>query len=289
MQHRLNFFNVFILKHFLFLYRQRRSNTLRQLIKKILGNKKINIYYNGFIVNAGLKSAIESNLIFDSYNEIVVLEVIREYVLKGYHFIDIGANIGIHSLMAAKYNSEIEIYSFEPDTQNFLDLIKNISLNGFRNIRPFRMGLGNSIGQIPLNINEGWNKGKHSIKIVFNDSRKTILIPITKLDCFKENIKSSSLVIKIDVEGFEKEVLEGSKQLLIEKDNIVVIIELLSEINGFSGCTEIMELLKECAFESIYKIQPNNSLIKVFDYTGSGDYILIKGKDSLFNSFVISN
>lgn len=253
---------------------------LKTLIKKIISNNKININYNGFIINAGLNSAIESNIIFDSYNEKTILKIIKEYTLKGYDFIDAGANIGIHSLTAAASNSKIEIYSFEPDTRNFFDLMTNIVLNDFYNIKPFRMGLGNTTGEVYLNINEGWNKGKHSVKVGFIDSAKKISIPITKLDCFKDFIKSNKLIIKIDVEGFEKEVLEGAEQILSRTDNVVVIIELLSEINGGSTCREIVQFLKEYNFESIYKILEDNSLKIVTDYESSGDYVLFKGEFS---------
>ncbi|MFV8271457.1 FkbM family methyltransferase [Flavobacterium sp. GT2N3] len=267
-----------IVRLLLFIYKNfKRSNFLRSLIKKIIGNDKIEIAFNNFKVKAGIKTALETDVIFDSYNEVMILELIKTYALKGYDFIDIGANIGLHSLTAANSNSDIEIYSFEPEPYNYQNLIKNIVLNQYLNIRPFKMGLRNFTVNKTLNINEGWNKGKHSLKLNFEGSNKKINIPISTLDSFRENIKCKNLIIKIDVEGFEKEVIEGAKFVLYQTENIILIIELLEENNGFLTCEEITNKLRENNFEDIYKIRDNNSLSKVDDFKGSADYVFIKG------------
>ena len=154
-----------IVRLLLFIYKNlKRSDFLRKLIKIIIGNNKIEIIFNGFIVQAGIKTSIESDVFFGSYNEEMVLELIKYYAIKGYGFIDIGANIGLHSLTAANSNPDIDIYSFEPEPYNYQQFVSNVILNNFINIRPFKMGLGNFLDNQTLNINEGWNKGKHSLK-----------------------------------------------------------------------------------------------------------------------------
>lgn len=270
-----------IVRLLLFIYKNfKRSNLLRRSIKKIIGNDKIEIAFNNFKVKAGIKTALETDVIFDSYNEVMVLELIKTYALKGYDFINIGANIGLHSLTAANSNSDIEIYSFEPEPNNYQHFVENIVLNKYFNIRPFKMGLGNFAVNKTLNINEGWNKGKHSLKLNFEGSNKKINIPLSTLDSFKENIKCKNLIIKIDVEGFEKEVIEGTKFVLYQTENIILIIELLEENNGFLICEEITNNLRENNFEDIYKISDNNCLSKVDDFKGSADYVFIKGLDA---------
>jgi len=267
-----------IVRLLLFIYKKfKRSNFLRSLIKKLIGNDKIEISFNNFKVKAGIKTAIETDVIFDSYNEVMVLKLIKAYALKGYDFIDIGANIGLHSLTAANSNSKIEIYSFEPEPYNYQNFIKNIVLNEYLNIRPFKIGLGNFTVNKILNINEGWNKGKHSLKLNFEGSNKKINIPITSLDSFKENIKCENLIIKIDVEGFEKEVIDGAEFVLYQTENIILIIELLVDNNDFLTCKEITNKLRESNFEDMYKINNNNCLNKVDDFDGSADYVFIKG------------
>lgn len=267
-----------IVRLLLFVYKSfGRRNFLRSLIKRIIGNDKIKIYFNGFVIQSGIKTSIESDVLFDSYNEVMVLKLIKTYAQKGYNFIDIGANIGLHSLTAAKSNPDIEIYSFEPEPYNYQQFVKNIILNDFMNIRPFKIGLGNFSENKNLNINEGWNKGKHSLKNNFNRSLKTVNIPIATLDAFKENIKCDDLIIKIDVEGYEKEVVDGAEFVFSQTTNSILIIELLEANNGLLICNEITNNLRKNNFENIYKINDDNSLSKVDGFIGSADYVFIKG------------
>ncbi len=273
-----------IVRQLLFVYKRfGRRGFLRSLIKRIIGNDKINISFNGFIIQSGIKTSIESDVLFDSYNEVMVLKLIKTYAQKGYDFIDIGANIGLHSLTAAKSNPDIEIYSFEPEPYNYQQFVKNIILNDFINIRPFKIGLGNFSENKKLNINEGWNKGKHSLKNNFNRGFKKINIPIATLDTFKENIKGDNLIIKIDVEGYEKEVVDGAKFVFSQTVNIILIIELLEENNGLLICNEITNNLRKNNFEKIYKINDNNSLSKVDGFNGNADYVFLKGMNAMKN------
>jgi len=232
-------------------------------------------------MNAGVKSAIEQNILFNTYNEKAVLSIIKKFAQDGYDLVDVGANVGIHSLTAASANAKIEIFSFEPEPSNFNDFIKNISLNNFKNINPFNMGLGNFKGLAELNVNEGWNKGKHSLKVSFSENSKKASILVSLLDDFKVFITSKKIIIKIDVEGFEKEVIEGAKELLNQVQEAVVIIELLTEINGQETCETIINMLIANDFKTIFKISAQNELIEVSQYEGSADYVLLKGSNAL--------
>ncbi len=261
-----------------------RRNFLRVWIKKLIGESKIIIDYKGIRLFAGTSSAIESNLIFNSYNEAFILELIGKYAEKNYTFVDIGANIGLHSLTAAKANKAIDIFSFEPESTNFKHFVNNMSLNPFSNIRPFHVGLGNFNGVSELNINEGWNKGKHSLKVNFNESSTKIKIPVATLDSFTSLIEKQHVLIKIDVEGFEKEVIQGAEKFFQKTVNSVLIIELLTEVNGEINCKEIVANLSNFGFSSIYKITGEKTIKLVADFDGSADYIFVKGnatKDSL--------
>ncbi len=267
-----------ILKPALFTYHNfKKSTFLKGYIKKLIGADKIEFQFNGFNIYAGTSSAIESNIIFDQYNEIAVLKLIGRYAAQGYHFIDIGANIGIHSLTAASANANIEIFSFEPESQNFLSFIRNIGLNHFQNIRPFKMGLGNFKGITSLNINHGWNKGKHSLKVIFDGQTPKLNIPVIQLDAFSDYFDCNHLLLKIDVEGFEKEVIEGGLELMDKIPNMVIIMELVTEINGDDTCREIISTLKAHHFTVIYKINSRNRLELVRDFDGSADYLFLKG------------
>ncbi|NHM06415.1 FkbM family methyltransferase [Flavobacterium sp. CYK-4] len=272
----------YFIQFLLFSYhRFKKSTALRNAIKKLIGQDTIIVKYQDFRLQAGTSSAIESAIIFDHYNEVAVLKVIQQYASQGYNFVDIGANIGVHSLKAASSNAAIEIFSFEPESVNFMGLLHNITLNGFENIRPFKMGLGNFKGTTTMNINDGWNKGKHSLKMQFENSQKKLLIPVSRLDEFQEFGFGNRLLMKIDVEGFEKEVVQGASQILQQTPDLALIMELVTEINGAETCQEIIASLQSYQFERIYKITNDNQLVPVNQFEGSADYVCLKGADTI--------
>ena len=121
-------------------------------------------------------------------------------------FIDVGANKGDFTLLAAMYCSEV--YAVEPHPDNIEWLKKSIDLNNYNNVNVLQGCATDCPGKVDLGI--GGLSGHHSITAPRNKS-----IPVTgfRLD---ESIPSNhtQLVVKIDVEGAEKLVLEGMKHIM---------------------------------------------------------------------------
>lgn len=273
------------IKIFLFIYTKIRvSHKIKQIIKFLFGNNKLLLNYRNFKIFLGVNNSIQSNIIFNDYNEEFILSVIEKYVKMNFTFLDIGANVGVHTLTAASMNSTIEIYSFEPEPENFLELVKNIEVNNFKNVLPFKVAMGNQISSLMLNVNDGWNKGRHSLKDHITNVKRQVSVPVFKLDLFQESLKNKDLLLKIDVEGFEKEVLDGGNEIFNATKNIVLIIELVTEINCLEVCHEIVDNLKLLGFSKMYRVE-NNQILEVKNYENSADYIFIKGENSLKNFF----
>ena len=269
------------IKLFLFIYTKiRASHKIKVIIKFLFGNKKLLLNYRNFKIHLGVNNSIQSNIIFNDYNEEFILSVIEKYVKLNYTFLDIGANVGVHTLTAASVNSTNEIYSFEPEPENFLELVKNVEVNNFKNVLPFKVAMGNQISSLMLNVNDGWNKGRHSLKSHITKVKRQVSVPVLKVDLFQESLKDKNLLLKIDVEGFEKEVLEGGNTVLNITKNSVLIIELVTEINSLEVCHEIVDKLKSLGFSKVYRVE-NNKMMEVNNYENSADYIFIKGQESL--------
>ncbi len=142
---------------------------------------------------------------------------------KGKIFLDIGAHIGRFSLLASK-NFE-RVISFEPHSENFAQLKKNILSNKLENIIPLNLAISNKIKYLymsNLNVNTGASqikeKGDKKVKCLTLDS-------IIK----KEKIKIHEIdLIKIDVENHEMNVLKGAKKLLKEGKPILIIESFIS-------------------------------------------------------------
>ena len=151
-----------------------------------------------------------------------VLEIFRDNIYSIYEdfipkpkqtVIDIGAQYGDYAILCSKIY-KAKVYTFEPLPQNFKEILKNIKLNGLEEdqIKAFNVALGN-VNKIAMISYSGEmannsNKGK-KIKATFRT-----------LDSYK--LKAD--LLKIDVEGFELNVLDGAIKT-IKKYHPKIIIE----------------------------------------------------------------
>lgn len=151
-------------------------------------------------------------------------------------FWDIGSNIGIFSLYAAKIHKNCKIYSFEPSTSNLRILSRNIDINNFsKKIKIMSLPLGNIDNKF-LNFKEThFQEGAalNSYGADFNFEGKKFLSKInyelmgTTLDRLVENkVIQLPDYIKIDVDGTEHLILDGAKKVLGYKSIKSILIEV---------------------------------------------------------------
>ena len=152
-----------------------------------------------------------------------VTNIIRNELKKGDTFVDVGANNGYYSLMASNLvGKRGNVYSFEPAEKSFERLRRNIELNGFGNIYPYMLALGNKRGKaVMYNAIED---GSNSLSKI-PSSTGTEIVMTNTLDTILKNNKV--LLIKIDVEGHELEVLEGAEKVLHKNKDIKLILEYI--------------------------------------------------------------
>jgi FkbM family methyltransferase len=137
---------------------------------------------------------------------------INEYMLlaqlvhKGDNIIDVGANIGYYLLMFEKLTGkEGRILCFEPEPDNLVELKRNISSNNLKNVTLFEAAVSETCGTVQLS--PGLNG------MISNDDVNSIEVDVVSLDSV---IDGPINVIKVDVEGYEGQVLEGAKGLIKE-------------------------------------------------------------------------
>ncbi len=166
--------------------------------------------------------------------------------------IDIGANIGDVTMHCSeKVGKGGEIHSFEPDPVNFERLKTNLHLNNFSNITINKFGLGFEIGNCYIANVDSHNQGMNRIVNPTSNTNNLSQVQMTTLDIYiKEKGLEKVDLIKIDVEGFEFNVLKGSKEVL-DSYHPTLFIELDDEnlIEQGSSAKELLEFLEVRNYE----------------------------------------
>jgi|GEM_PF-909233 len=160
---------------------------------------KMTIYCSGENVPADI-DVLTKVLLHDQYN-------ISTQNMKDKVVVDAGANIGTFSVYAGKLGAK-KVYAFEPVTETFEILKKNIAANGLQKIVvPVNMGLGKAIRKKTISYLFAGDAGA-SIKLA--PIRKSQTADMTTIDEFVKD-KGRIDFIKIDVEGYEEEVFLGAR------------------------------------------------------------------------------
>jgi FkbM family methyltransferase len=185
----------------------------------ILPEKIINIGPAKFYVPNYPTDFIQSEIVDDgTFYEIDVLEKLQPYIKKNAVILDIGANIGNHSVYWAVKSNAKRIYSFEPVKDFFKILKKNVEINDLNNkIKIFNIGLSNKKINGSISFYDRKNIGGTRVRQNPNGN-----LLLDKLDNIK--IKENAIdFVKIDVEGHELEVLQGARETLIKYKPVIFI------------------------------------------------------------------
>ena len=174
-------------------------------------------------IHINTKSFIEWTILFWGYFEKHVADFIKKNLPKGGVFVDVGANIGNNSLIASKIASRV--IAIEPNPIILERLKQNINLNSLKNIVVYDYAISNFIGEAEFFIpDENYsNQGVASLSLRENIPLKKIKVKVITLDELLKNERRIDL-IKIDVEGYSKEVIQGAKEI-IKKFKPVIIYE----------------------------------------------------------------
>jgi FkbM family methyltransferase len=165
-------------------------------------------------------------------------------------FFDVGANIGQFIAISSKYIPQNQIYAFEPNPLVFKRLTRL-----FKRVHVHRVALSNSNGNATLNIPSESGKSLDTrgslLEFGHQVTGMTFKVPTKTIDTFiAENRVSRIDLIKIDVEGFEKAVLEGAVNAL-EKYKPVIIAEI-DRYHYSDSLTDIFNFIDSLNYTPFY-------------------------------------
>jgi FkbM family methyltransferase len=148
-----------------------------------------------------------------------VLHLLREDDL----FCDIGANVGSYTVISSA-GIGARTLAFEPVPSTYSSLLDNIEVNGIQElVKSFNMGLGNESGT--LDFTTGLDCVNHvATGEQVDDGQETTTVDVARLDDVVGD--EPPCLIKIDVEGFEANVLTGAQATLSNDKVLAVVMEL---------------------------------------------------------------
>jgi FkbM family methyltransferase len=161
----------------------------------------------------------------DSY-EPELRTLLRE--LRGGTVVDVGANVGFIAIRAAK--TAERVIAIEPHPERFRYLKENVHVNGLRNITLVNCAVGADEGELTL-YDVDPTLGPRPLDVSARAGRGSrFQVRMRTLDSLLDDLGVSGVdLVKIDVEGYECEVVRGMPKLLIRRPRLV--IEVLGELD----------------------------------------------------------
>lgn len=160
---------------------------------------------------------------------------LKTILRPGMVFVDVGANIGYYTTLAAKIvGSSGRVIAFEPDSHNYDLLKRNVRHNRLNNCTLHNMALGASSG-VACIYSSSVNYGDHRV-YDSGDERPASKVQIDTADALFEREGIGRVdVLKMDVQGFEQRVLEGMQLTLNKINNMVILSEFWPDGLRLSG------------------------------------------------------
>jgi FkbM family methyltransferase len=162
---------------------------------------------------------IGHNIYLDNYEQ-AEINIYRQLLARDSTVIDVGANIGFSTLLFSDICRNGFVYSFEPSVREYVLLSRNVELNERKNVSVIRQALGSSRMDEILYTHDQ-NSGMNSI-VHADHALASEKIHVDSLDNFvtAQAIPRIDL-IKIDVEGYELQVLKGAARVIDQHKPLV--------------------------------------------------------------------
>lgn len=192
----------------------------------------------------GVSALINCRGMYD-YNNMNLLKLLLQ---PGGTFFDIGANIGSYTLVASEQKAAM-VFAFEPHPATFRLLKENVALAGRNNVVTCNAAVGSREEHI-LFTDEFGSSLNHRVNS-YDANKKLIEVECLRIDSFCQTRGVLPRIVKIDVEGFEYDVLSGFGESLLAVDVLYI------EINGMSdsrskGEKDIIKMLGDTGMTGPY-------------------------------------
>ena len=224
-----------------------------------------------FIIKKGLAGATGN--LYCGLMEYEDMAFLLHFLRSNDLFIDIGANVGAYTILAS---SEInaKTIAIEPVPSTYKNLMDNILINNIQEkVNALNIGLGSKNGK--LKFTKSFDSVNH---VATENETDTIEVDIDTLDTILLK-EQCPILLKIDVEGFETEVIKGADATLLNKSLKAIIIELngSGQRYGYDE-RQIHNKLLEHGFKP-YNYNPKTRQLMELETFGTHNTIYLRDKE----------
>ena len=243
--------------------------TLRKIGVAQFFNFLFKTKFDEVLVNIPTRAGIGEDLLSEDKNwKYDLLKILFKEGGKEYIFVDVGANIGqtfLQALLALGTNkNKLKYYAFEPNTDCFF-ILKKFVFSNIKNavLFPWALSAKNDYEKIYL-IDEYYKGGAINPEIRSRNEFDYEFISTYKLDSNNDLKLSSGFILKIDVEGYENEVIEGASKI-IKTYRPIILCEVLHAVSKKLVKTnairkrELAELFYKNKYQIWQILKSNNS------------------------------
>lgn len=179
---------------------------------------------------------------------------LKTFLRTGDVFVDVGANFGLYSLIAARYvGPSGKIYAFEPTQRIFQRLCGNVNLNRFNHVYCFQLAFSDKPGDFEFYVAEnGYDAWNSFAKPIAGHSFIKEIIHSETWDHFasQHELVGKIAMMKVDVEGWETRFLSGAVASLSRDDAPLLQMEFTGEAAQAAGssCGELYRALEKLGY-----------------------------------------
>lgn len=193
------------------------------------------------LIDPSIDKGVELSLYETGTYEKGTVQLLGDFLRPGSVFIDIGANIGLMSAIASrKVGASGKVIAVEANPETVEILRYNLALNDCDNVEVYPIALGSGTGTAILY--ENWNVNRGGASLLSQGDETGTEVPVARLEDLFSDIPAT--LIKMDVEGYELEVLKGGAEY-IRRCLPVLIIEVSELREGQKGVSprEVMDFV----------------------------------------------
>jgi len=242
----------------------RGKGRLAELVVPRSRNRKAQLFGSQFSLDTS--DYLQRQMYAGSFERLET-RLVRKLLRPGMTFVDVGANVGYYSALAAQLVGPTgSVFAFEPSDYAYPRLSRMIENSGLTCVRPVKCGLADVAGERFLYgaVTED-SSGLLTATMVPNDNPQRALVPIETLDRMADQFGIQQIdLMKIDVDGLEPLVLKGAANLIA------------------SG--RISNILSECAEHWFHRM--NTSTNEMIDHLEASGFAVSRiGTASLYARF----